>query len=37
MLHGRTKFSPNTGHRHLQGCYVDQDMVESGLRMLTVG
>jgi gamma-butyrobetaine dioxygenase len=37
MLHGRTAFNPNTGHRHLQGCYVDQDMVESRLRMLTVG
>jgi gamma-butyrobetaine dioxygenase len=35
MLHGRTAFNPNTGHRHLQGCYVDQDMVESRLRMLT--
>ena len=21
LLHGRTKFDPNTGFRHLQGCY----------------
>jgi gamma-butyrobetaine dioxygenase len=35
MLHGRTAFDPNTGHRHLQGCYVDRDMVLSKLRKLS--
>jgi gamma-butyrobetaine dioxygenase len=34
MLHGRTAFDPNTGHRHLQGCYIDHDMVLSRLRKL---
>lgn len=33
MLHGRTEFQPNTGLRHLQGCYLDMDMVRSRLRM----
>jgi gamma-butyrobetaine dioxygenase len=32
MLHGRTEFQPNTGLRHLQGCYLDMDMVRSRLR-----
>jgi gamma-butyrobetaine dioxygenase len=36
MLHGRTAFDPNTGHRHLQGCYIDHDMVLSRLRRLAV-
>jgi len=25
VLHGRTEFDPNSGPRHLQGCYVDRD------------
>ena len=28
-LHGRTAFDPNRGRRHLQGCYVDGDAMES--------
>jgi gamma-butyrobetaine dioxygenase len=34
ILHGRTEFDPQSGRRHLQGCYVDRDMVESRLRRL---
>lgn len=33
-LHGRTAFDPNQGRRHLQGCYVDKDGLESRLRVL---
>jgi gamma-butyrobetaine dioxygenase len=33
VMHGRKSFDPQTGHRHLQGCYVDYDMVESALRI----
>ena len=25
ILHGRTEFDPNSGHRHLQGYYIDRD------------
>ena len=28
-LHGRTAFDPNLGRRHLQGCYIDRDGLES--------
>ncbi len=28
-LHGRTAFDPNLGRRHLQGCYIDADAMES--------
>jgi gamma-butyrobetaine dioxygenase len=28
-LHGRTAFDPNLGKRHLQGCYIDRDGIES--------
>lgn len=28
-VHGRTAFDPNLGRRHLQGCYIDRDGVES--------
>ncbi len=28
-LHGRTAFDPNQGRRHLQGCYIDGDALES--------
>jgi gamma-butyrobetaine dioxygenase len=37
VLHGRTEFSPQSGRRHLQGCYVDRDMLESRLRRLSLG
>ncbi len=33
-LHGRAAFDPNTGPRHLQGCYVDNDDVMSKRRVL---
>lgn len=33
VMHGRKRFDPQTGRRHLQGCYVDYDMVESALRV----
>ena len=33
-LHGRTAFDPNRGRRHLQGCYIDRDGVESRRRVL---
>ncbi|GED21432.1 TauD/TfdA family dioxygenase [Halomonas halmophila] len=25
VLHGRTRYNPDEGHRHLQGCYLDTD------------
>ena len=28
-LHGRTAFDPGRGRRHLQGCYIDGDAMES--------
>lgn len=34
-LHGRSAFDPNAGTRHLQGCYVDKDSVESRYRVLS--
>ena len=37
ILHGRAEFDPQSGRRHLQGCYVDRDMVESRLRRLSLG
>jgi gamma-butyrobetaine dioxygenase len=33
-LHGRTAFDANLGRRHLQGCYVDKDGLESRQRVL---
>lgn len=33
MLHGRTSFDPDSGARHLRGCYVDIDAVRSGYRI----
>jgi len=33
MLHGRTSFDPESGARHLRGCYVDIDAVRSGYRI----
>jgi gamma-butyrobetaine dioxygenase len=34
VLHGRTAFDPRTGERHLQGCYVNREDLESKLRLL---
>lgn len=34
VLHGRRAFDPNTGKRHLQGTYLDLDLLESRLRVL---
>ena len=34
VLHGRTKFDPQEGERHLQGCYIDFDSTEGRLRHL---
>ncbi|GHB17610.1 TauD/TfdA family dioxygenase [Salinicola rhizosphaerae] len=34
VLHGRNAFDPNTGKRHLQGTYLDLDMLQSHLRAL---
>jgi gamma-butyrobetaine dioxygenase len=34
-LHGRSGFDANAGARHLQGCYVDKDGVESRHRVLS--
>ncbi len=34
VLHGREAFDPNTGYRHLHGCYVDRGEFEGRLRTL---
>jgi gamma-butyrobetaine dioxygenase len=34
LLHGRTGFDPQTGLRHLQGCYIDADAPRSLYRVL---
>lgn len=34
VLHGRDAFDPQSGPRHLQGCYVDRDDFLSRLRLL---
>lgn len=34
VLHGREAFDPNTGRRHLHGCYVDRGEFDSRLRVL---
>jgi gamma-butyrobetaine dioxygenase len=36
-LHGRTVFDPNLGRRHLQGCYIDRDGIESRRLVLRRG
>ena len=33
-LHGRTSYNMSIGERHLQGCYVDHDSVESNMKNL---
>ncbi|WP_119303929.1 TauD/TfdA family dioxygenase [Dongia deserti] len=35
LLHGRTAFDPRSGLRHLQGCYIDRDAIESQYRVLS--
>ena len=34
VLHGRTAFNPNSGHRHLQGYYIDRDEIIGRLNYL---
>ena len=34
ILHGRTEFDPNSGHRHLQGYYIDRDEIIGRLSYL---
>ncbi len=34
VLHGRTEFNPNSGHRHLQGYYMDRDDILGRLNYL---
>lgn len=34
IMHGRSEFKPNTGRRHLRGCYVDRSDFQSRLRVL---
>ena len=34
LLHGRTRFNPAEGLRHLQGCYIDIDGPRSLYRVL---
>jgi gamma-butyrobetaine dioxygenase len=34
VLHGRASFDATSGERHLQGCYLNQEDVESTLRVL---
>ena len=35
VLHGRQAFNPNTGRRHLRGCYVDRGEFLSRIRVLS--
>ena len=35
VLHGRTAFDPNSGHRHLQGYYMDRDEIIGRLSYLS--
>ena len=34
VLHGRTEYDPSSGHRHLQGYYLDRDEIISRLHFL---
>ena len=34
LLHGRTAYNPNSGHRHLQGYYMDRDEINGRLNFL---
>ena len=33
ILHGRKSFDPNSGERHLQGCYMNMEDLDSAMRM----
>jgi gamma-butyrobetaine dioxygenase len=33
ILHGRTRFNPQSGHRHLRGYYIDRGEVDSRMRV----
>lgn len=33
VLHGRSEYDPSKGDRHLQGCYVEKDMLSSRIGM----
>jgi len=37
LFHGRTAFDGKSGHRHLQGCYIDHDGPQCLYRMLANG
>jgi gamma-butyrobetaine dioxygenase len=34
ILHGRASFDPSSGERHLQGCYLNEEDLDSTLRLL---
>ena len=34
VMHGRAPFDPTTGERHLQGCYLNQEDLDSTLRLI---
>ena len=34
VVHGRSEYNPNSGHRHLQGYYMDRDEITSRLNYL---
>lgn len=34
ILHGRKSFDPSSGERHLQGCYMNMEDLDSALRLL---
>ena len=34
VLHGRNPFDPSSGERHLQGCYMNMEDLDSALRLL---
>jgi gamma-butyrobetaine dioxygenase len=34
ILHGREAFDPGSGRRHLQGAYLDRDLIRSRQRVL---
>lgn len=37
ILHGRKSFDPHSGERHLQGCYMNMEDLDSALRVLDRG
>ncbi len=34
ILHGRSAFDPSSGERHLQGCYLNEEDLDSTLRLI---